>query len=297
MQNRSIADWDRLRYVLALARQGTLSGAAETLGTTHTTVARQIRALEATIGSRVFDQHSDGFVLTAVGEAIRAVAEEVEEAMHRLDRELLGSDTQLKGPLRVTTLGVVVQWFADAFRTFVETYPGIDLEITSSRTFENLTKREADIALRATNQPPEQLVGRKVTRFEYAVFGARSLVGSPPQPPLEEDFSSLEAYPWITWEQRLRARATEQWMAEHVPNARIAMRTDSPIVMNANVAAGAGLALIPCIAAQPHLDLIQLSSIIPDFGLDLWILTHPDLKHTARVRAFMRHMASAIDDP
>jgi len=279
-------DWSDLRFVLATAKAGTLSGAARELGVTHTTVARRLKALDERLGARVFDQRSDGFVLTAEGEAIFALAVRFDEEVVDLERRLLGRDARLTGLLRVTTVDMFFDWFARDFAEFVKRYPGVEMELAATIDPKNLTRRDADVALRATNQPPEHLVGRKVGRMEFAVFAAKSLVGSPAR--------ELASYPWLGWEERARARVTDRWMAENVPGARVALRIDSPIVMRRALEAGIGIAAFPCFEGDANPELERVTPVLDDFGMDVWLLTHPDLKNTARVVAFIHHMAEAL---
>ena len=281
-------DWSDLRFVLATAKSGTLSGAARQLGVTHTTVARRLRALDERLGARIFDQRSDGFVLTAAGEAIFELAVRFDEQVVDLERRLLGRDARLTGPLRITTVDMFFDWFADDFAEFVTRYPGVEMELAATIDAKNLTRRDADVALRATNHPPEHLVGRKVGRMEFAVYGAKALVG--------DGTAALSSFPWLGWEERARARVSDRWMAENVPGARVGLRVDSPIVMRRALEAAVGVAAFPCYEADANAQLVRLTPVLEEFGIDLWLLTHPDLKNTARVVAFIHHMAEALAD-
>ncbi|MCA9605069.1 MAG: LysR family transcriptional regulator [Myxococcales bacterium] len=280
-------NWDDLRFVLATARARTLSGAAQELGVTHTTVARRLRALEERIGARVFDARAEGLVPTAAGERLRDAAERMEEEVMGLDRAIVGRDARLTGPLCVATTDLLVLWFPELWASFAKEYPGIDLEVAASTRVANLTKRDADVAIRFTNRPPENLVGRKVGRLDYAVYGARSLVGSRRR-------VQLDAYPWIAWSERAQAKLTWAWMRKHVPGARIAMTVDAAVVFYAALRAGMGLGHLPCIEGDGDPTLRRLGDPIEGFGMDIWVLTHPDLRNTARIRAFMQHAATCI---
>ena len=277
-------NWDDLRFLLAIYRQQTLSGAARDLGVNHTTVSRRLQALEERIGSRLFDRLPDGYRVTSAGGAVVEVAEDMERQIAILDGKLLGLDTRLEGPLRVTTLDVIAWGHADLLHGFAETYPEVDLHLTIDNQSLSLTKREADVAVRLTNQPPEHLVGRKVCRAEFALYGAKTLVmdGS--------DIRPLAELPWLGWHPRLEARLTEQWMRDHVPEAKVVTRLDASVVMLAMVAEGVGINFLPCFFGDADPRLVRLRPVEPGFGMDLWLLTHPALRTNARVRAFLDHM-------
>ena len=276
--------WDDLRFALALDRKKTLSSAAKSLGVNHTTVARRIEALEENLGTRLFDKMPSGYVPTPEGEDILLVAAKVENELLDLDRQVFGRDASLRGSLRVTTLDVFAIQQSTMFSSFCERYPEVTLETVLSNTPQSLTKREADIAIRATNTPPPNLVGKKLGRMEFALYGAKRLVDSRTDP---EDF---ESYPWIAWDEKLGARVTEAWMKKNVPKAHIAARLDSGVTNLCFLRAGVGITFAPCLWADALPEVLRLSEPEPDFGVDIWLLTHPDLRHTARVRAFMEHV-------
>lgn len=148
-------DWDDLRYVLAISRDRTLSRAAISLGASHTTVGRRVRALELKLGVRLFDQTPDGFMPTAAGQDIADVAERMEGDVLSLEGRVLGRDARLQGRLRVATMDILFRRYHDAFSSFMVRYPSVELTVTSSDNEVSLTRREADVALRMTSSPPE----------------------------------------------------------------------------------------------------------------------------------------------
>lgn len=286
-------DWDNLRFALAVARNRSLTAAAAELGVTHSTVGRRLAALEAEAGVRVFDRHPEGYVATAAGEQLLAIASAMQEQVHQLDRSVLGHDARLRGPLCVATVDLRAVHQMDVFASFTERYPEVQLQITAGHVFHNLGRREADVALRATNRPQPTLVGRKLGRLEYALYGARALVER-----VGRD-APFDDYPWVLWSDRLDARLTEERKHAHAPRGRVACRVDNASVFHAAVTGGVGIGFMPFLDASREEGLVQLRPMEPDFGMDLWLLTHPDLRHAARVRAFMDHVVerfSALGD-
>lgn len=280
--------WDDLSVLLALARESTLTSASTELGINHTTVARRLAAAEEAMGARLFDRTPEGYVPTAAGEEVLAVAMRVEEEILSLDRVVLGRDTRLSGPLRVTTLDFLVSEHIDAFASFTKRYPNVELELSVDNTALNLTRREADVALRVSTKPAEHLFGKRVGILEYALYGTREIVDE-----VGADAPYSE-YPWLMWDERLGARMTERWMKRHAKGARIACRVDTASAMIAAVRAGIGVQFILCSAGDADPNLVRIRDIEPGFSMGLWLLTHPDLRNTARVRAFMDHMSEEL---
>lgn len=274
-------NWDDLRFLLAVARLGTLTKAAKKLGVNHTTVSRRLAGLEEETGLRLFERLPEGFVPTAAGEDVFRVAERMEQEVLSLDRRVIGRDARLSGKLRVTTLDSIAEKLPELFVAFTERYPNIELELLVGNDPLNLSRREADIAIRLSNRPPEHLVGKKLGRMEFALYGADSLIER-----IGAD-APLTAYPFMSWELRLNARLTEQWLRDNVPDAPIVCRVDTGTTMVAATKAGMGLSFLACIHGDAEPGLRRLLPVQEGFGMDIWILTHEDLRGTARVRAFM----------
>lgn len=281
--------WDDLRYALALSRARTLSGAAEALGVSHTTVGRRLRALEARLGVRLFDATPEGFSPTAAGDDLVAVAERMEADTLALEGRVLGRDARLTGALRVSAMELVFRAFRGCFTSFTARYPSVALTVTASDDEVSLSRREADVVLRLNNQPPPQLVGRRVGQMQFAPYAARSLVAR-----VGED-APLGAYPWIHWDERLNAAWLDAWLAQHAPGASVAMRVDvSAAAMHELIAAGAGVQFLACVEGDADPSLVRVGPLDPFARRDLWVLTLPELCDAPRVRAFTDHMAERL---
>lgn len=268
-------NWDDTRYFLALARHTTLSAAARVLETSHTTVGRRIDALESTMGLKLFTRTPDGYLLTAAGEHARALAEDVEAAALALERGLTGASGALHGALVVTTVDVLVRPLGPTLHAFAQTYPEVDLTLLSDNRAADLHRREADVAIRVTNAPAEHLVGRKLCRFEYAVYGAPGRFAGVP----------LAELPWILWDPSCGAVLTERWWRGVAPGRRARLRVTVASALVEMMAQGFGVCVMPHRIAALY-GFERLSDTIPELGADVWVLTHPDLKSSARVVAF-----------
>ena len=280
-------DWDDLRFVLALSRHGSLSHAAASLGASHTTVGRRLRALEKKLGVRLFDSTPEGFVATAAGNDMREVAERLEHEVLSLEGRVLGRDAELNGKLRVTTMDLLLRHYRPHFASFIARYPSVELTVVTSDSELSLLRREADVALRLSNTPPENLIGRKLGQLEFAVYASRELAQR-----LGPEAHYAD-YPWVHWDERLDTRWLDSWLGEHAPKAKIALRVDaSSLILREVVRAGLGVFFLACADADPDPELIRIGPIQPQFSRDIWLLTLPDLKHTSRVRAFLDHFTA-----
>ena len=280
--NAQAQDWDDLRLFLAVARAGSLSGAARSLGVTHSTVFRRIGAFEARLRVRLFDRLPGGYALTQAGEEMRDSVIRIEEEITALALKVTGQDQRPTGTIRITTtdllaVGVLPRHVA-AFRA---EWPEIEIEVVVADRVLDLTRREADVALRIGNPGQETLIGRRVGRLAFAAYGAAD---RPPGDPAEGD--------WIGYGSAHGplSRNLARWW----PDARQVYRTNSIIAAHAGAKAGIGLAALPCVIADCDPSLIRAAALPEDFMLDLWLLIHEDLRQTARIRVFMQHVGDAI---
>lgn len=279
--------WGDLCFVVAVHRHGTFSAAARALGVTHTTVARRIKDLEKRYGSQLIDATRDGARLTTVGEAVLDVALGIEAQLLDLERTVAGEDKRLAGQLRLTTCDVFAWLYADIFRAFSDRYPQIALEIVADNTVRNLARREADVAIRVTGRPPDNLVGRRIAVVEHAVYGARELAARLPG---VVDYGAL---PWITYSPGEPTRWIDSWLRANMPISKVAAQVGTTLIMLRAVQAGIGVALLPTLLGDGDPGLERLSPPFAELRQDVWLLTPRELLNTARVRAFFHHMVAA----
>lgn len=276
-------DWNDLPVLLAIARSSSLTEAAVLLGVNQTTVTRRLEALETATGSRLVERSKQGVSLTASGEGALAAVEQMEGLALELERSLLGGDARLSGSLRVTTTDTIAVYDAALFTSFSERYPEVELQVATGYRQQSLSRRQADVALRWSNRPEPHLLGRKLVRVDYALYGAQCLVARVGRR------AALKKFPWIAWDPGSGARVTDAWVQKEVPEARVLCRYDSALAMHAAVKSGAAVAFMPCAYAERTEGLVRLRPVEKSFSYDIWSLTHPDLANTARVRAFMSH--------
>lgn len=282
-------DWDDLRYVLAVGNAGSLAGAARTLGVNHTTVLRRIGAFEQRLGVRLFERLPTGYVLTAGGEQLIAAARNIDATVTTLERKLAGQDLRLAGTIRVTTTDTVMgSILPEILAEFRHSHPGIQVEIAVSNLMFNLTKREADVAIRPAADPPETLIGRRISGIAFAVYGSTDYLAR------RGKKQKLAEHQWVAPDESLSGTAVAQWMRAQLPQAEITLAADSLLALRQAAQAGLGLVALPCYLGDTSPDLVCVHQPIPELETALWILTHSDLRHTARVRAFTEFAGNAF---
>ncbi|MGE0237104.1 MAG: LysR family transcriptional regulator [Parvibaculaceae bacterium] len=281
-------EWDDLRFVLAVANEGSLAGAARRLGVNHTTVLRRVGAFEERLGLRLFERLPTGYVPTAGGEELVAAAQRIDDEVTALERKLAGQDLRLSGVVRITTTDTLMgSILPEVLAGFRAAHPGIAIEVAVSNLMFNLTRRDADVAIRPARDPPETLVGRRIAGIAFAIYGSADHVAAQPSP-------NLTDHQWIGPDDHLASTSVAQWMRAELPGADIALRTDSLLAARDAAVAGLGLAALPCYLGDGTPGLVRVRAPVAAMGTALWVLTHADLRHQIRIRAFTDFVAEAL---
>jgi len=281
-----------LRTLLAIAREGSLAGAARRLRVNHSTVFRRLAAIEARLDTRLFERRDGGYITTAAGEDLLRTAERVEAEVEALERRLSGRDLRLTGTLRLTAPDDIAEvLLMPVLAAFRHDYPDITVELVIDNRMLSLTRREADIALRPTREPPETLVGRRIATLASTVYRASSatLVG-------EKDLTaeSFATEPWVAWEEGAGPPAVARWLEDRIDRNAIVYRSNSLLNQASGARAGLGLAILPCFQADPDSGLQRVMDPPAELDTGLWLLTHPDLRRAARVRALLDLLYEAL---
>jgi DNA-binding transcriptional LysR family regulator len=281
--------WDDFRYVKAIAQGRSLASAAEELGVNHSTVFRRLGQIEGRLGSRLFERSRSGYTLTPCGEEMVRLAEQMENNILSFERQVTGRDLRPSGELRVTTNdALLVHMLSDLFAGFRRAYPEIVLDVVVSNSSLNLSKRDADVAVRATNRAPDTLVGRRIAAFGCAAYGRADAMHG------RIDFADANRHDWVGLGENLAGIKLAKWLRDHIPSEHIVYRVNTVLGLAEAIQAGIGIGLLPCAIGALTPGLVQISDVVPEIGGDLWLLTHPDLRQTARVRAFMDYAGAEL---
>jgi DNA-binding transcriptional LysR family regulator len=294
MSKQQHLDWDDFRLVKIIAEANGLAGAAERLGINHSTVFRRLGQMEGNLGVKLFERHRTGYVLTPAGEEMTMLAEQMDENVTTFTRKLAGQAVAPAGELRVTTNDtLLVHLLTHIFARFIKANPEMRLDVVLANQALNLSKRDADVAIRATDDPPETLIGRRVATIAWAVYG-RAVDFPEPRQPDNMDSRVLYDRTWVALGDNLAGLKAARFVRERVAPENIVYKVNTVLGLAEAVEAGTGIGPLPCFIADAKPNLVRLSDVNPEFSAGLWLLTHPDLRQSARVRAFMDFMAAEI---
>lgn len=284
-------DWDYLRYVHALGNGGTLARAGEILGVHQTTVLRRLDQIEEELGVQLFHRNRDGLALTPAGETAFREAERLATDMEQLERKLVGQDTRPEGKVRLATTDTLLNGLlAPVLADLVREFPGIELETITGNDVVSLSRRDADLALRPTNQPQETLVGRRIGTIESALYGAAEYLELNPF-----DESDLPGqHVWVIPDDSFSHLATGRWYRRNLKSAVSTIRCSSLMDMYTLAQAGSGLVVLPWYLGEAAPTLRRLSGSLDGEAVDLWLLAHQDLRKMARVRVAMEYIGNAL---
>lgn len=285
--------WDDLRYALAVVEAGSLAGAARELRVQHSTVLRRLDALERRLGARLFDRHRGGYAPTDAGELLAEQARRMRPAIDDVQRRILGRDLQLSGTVRLSTAFIAMQYLLpEPLAAFARAHPGIEVEVAENSHLVDLSRREADVVLRLSGQIPEHLVARRLGVVRCRIYAKRGAKGLPQRRlPIAQ---LAETATWIGFERDGRARFFDRWYAETVPSERVRLRVDLFQSMAALLRTGIGVGLLPSFIERHEPELVAISDDIDGLSAPLSLLTHPDLRRTARIRVFMQQVGDAV---
>ncbi len=279
-------NWDDLRLFLAVARTGSISGAAKKLGVQHSTVSRRMRQFEEKLGTRLIERKTGRYELTQAGENVKEASARIEREVLGVDSALLGQDAQQVGPLKVAALNnMASSVLMPMFASFSKQYPQVELHILVANIDASLSQREADVAIRLTNAPTETLLGKRIVTVASTIYGSRSYLKELLQQGGDPKWIGVECCGFHkSW--------TRQSSSEQSHN----FYSDDTQLTHSAIREGMGVSILPCFMGDADPELERYCDPDPSFNLGLWVLLHPDLKRTARVLAFRDHMVLAIKE-
>jgi len=282
---------DDLRLVRAIGSAGSLSGAAKVLGLDHSSAFRRLTAIEARLGTRLFERARDGYTPTDAGHVAIEAAGPVLADLEVLERRLAGMDRRPSGRVRVTTADSLVDLLCGVIAELRPAHPEIVVELIVANAFLALRGRDSDIAVRPAAAVPDNLVGRRVATVATAAYCSTSYLSRIAQKPRG---SALAEHSWVGFDESLSHLASARWIEENVRYENIGFRADSVLAAAAAARAGLGVAALPCYLGDPDPGLERLHPPFPEFVVPLWVLTHPDLRPVPRIRTLVTSLAAGI---
>lgn len=282
-------NWDDLKFFLSVCKHGSIRAAAKSLGVNHATVSRRVNSFESAIGQRLFERTQQGYLLTAIAEELYQEAMHLEERLNAVERRVVGKDKGLSGDIRVTLPDLLAQdLLMDDFAEFCLEYPKVQLEIVDSTREFNLANREADVAFRLCDQPPEYLIGRKLADIHRSVYIASKNLEK------AKDRKWLESQNWIGWNDKMRRPVGV--LAREYPKFSSKHKIISSTLQRRACAFGMGISIQPCFVGDIDPDLSRIPPFISEAKYQLWILSHPDLRKNLKIQTFVRFMTQRVFD-
>ena len=281
-----------LEVTLALVRGGTLAAAGERLGIDASTVFRSLQRIERGLGHPLFERTRSGYLPTEVATELAEHAERMEVALEAARSSVETAPAQISGTVRITTTDTILHGLvAPALRSLQQVHPLLSYELHTGNELASLTRRDADIAVRATKRPPQHLVGKHIGPIRVALYAAKR--GG------VRKFAEVEAgrCDWIAPDDALPEHPSVVWRERHFPKASPRYRVNSILSVLELVALGLGVGIVPLFLAEGRSDVVRLTEPLDESETELWLLTHPESRHLRRVSAIYSHLAQAMKMP
>ena len=275
-----------LELILALQRGGTLSAAGIRLRMDPSSVFRGLQRLEKQLGMRLFERGRAGYLAGDLAQRIALHAERVEADLEGARGAICEPRESVAGLVRLSTTDTLLEELVlPALRTLADRHPHLQMELVATHELASLTKRDADIALRATKRAPQHLVGRQLGVLRAAVYRARGTRYGKLAPAL---------CPWVVLDDALPEHPSVKWRLKAYPKVVPRWRMNSVLAVQQAVEAGLGVGVLPVFMAERSRKLAVMGEVIDECETDLWLLTHPESRHLRRIAAVAGHLVESI---
>jgi DNA-binding transcriptional LysR family regulator len=284
--------WDDVRILLAVHRSGSHAAAGRALGVVATTVGRRISALEEDLGARLFERTSSGLSLTPAGRRLMLHAERAEAEILSGERAARGADLCVEGEIRLTAPdGLMTYVLVPRLLPLRLMHPGLEIELRADNHPLDLSRREADVAVRLFRPKQPALLARRLGRLPYGLFASESYL-SRCRPP--RSLSDLSDHQYLGFDSSLKNIPEARWLALHVPGLRVALRATSTTALVTACATGHGIAALPVVYAEPERRLVPVLPGVELPAREVWGVCHTDLRDNARVRLLLDWAQQAL---
>jgi len=290
--HRNLLDWNDFQLVLQVARHGSVAKACAASGTTHSTVLRKLDALETRLATRLFERTRGRYVLTPAGHEIEQAARVFEPQAQLAETRVRGQDMRPSGDVRVAVASILVERLIPGVLVqFRSAFPDVRIELVASRDHVSLSRRDADVAIRVADLVPEWMIGRKLATVQFKVYGLRRGSG---RANLRSVETLAQERRWIAFERDARELKFDRWLAQQLPDSSVVLRVDNFSHALSMVRSGLGIALLPAFLEHELSELQPMTAAIAELETPLWLLTHPELKNTTRIKVLMRAFGPAL---
>jgi len=277
-----------LQVVLALVRGGNLQAAAQRSGSDPSTVFRALQRLERQLGQRLFERTRGGYLPTEGAAALARHAERIESELEAARAAASGTQAQVSGRVRLTTTDSVLRGLVlPGLPALAREHPLLQLELIATNELLSLTRRDADLALRATPRPPEHLVGRELGQIRFVVCGRKGRRARLP----------LDQCDWIAPDEALPEHPSVRWRRKHLPKVVPRHLVDGIVGVVDAIRAGLGVGAVPLFMLDTEPQLEALTEPLEGCGSTLWLLAHPESRHLRRIATVYQHLTATIRLP
>jgi len=289
----SFETWDEIRTAWQVARLGTVSGAAEVMGVHHATVIRHIDALEARLGTKLFQRHARGYTATDAGRELLEVAQGAADRFDQLASRIKGQSETVTGELIITAISGIPGLLSPAIAAFQAEHPGLVVRFLTDMRLFRLNSGEAHVAIRAGARPEDpDYVVQKFILMRQALYAAKSYATRHGLPKSEPE---LGKHFFIGADDPQSRAPFYIWLRANVPADRVIYRTSEAAATEAAVRAGAGIGFLSVREAARDPNLIEVKPPRPEWTSPLWLVTHVDLHRTIKVQKFLTHIKAAAE--
>jgi len=284
-------NWNDLKFFYIVSIYGTLAEASEKLKVNHSTVFRRINALEDVLGAKLFDRTPDGYQLSAVGAEAQRHVEIIADSIGGIHSLLDNHINQLRGVINLTAPhNFAYRYLPKIIQSFREKYPDIQINLLVTNKDCDLSRREADLAVRATPAPPEHLIGTKLFSFRWSVYGSESYLEKHGRP---EGINQLVDHSIISAHDELDFLPAFRWIHRNISDNNVVSRCNDLVSISELAAAGVGLAILPDDQNKPS--LVKLFEVDFAESSDIWLLSHPNLRDCLRLRTFKAYLIECFN--
>jgi len=283
-------EWSDLKIILAICRTGSLSAAARILELNHSTIFRRINNIEKNMGVRFFERLPQGYAMTEAGEAAMKAAERIEIDVLGLTREIQGKDLRLQGTIHVTApAGISLTLLGPHLARFCKTHPDIHINLTATSHTLELSRREVDLAIRVTKKPPDTSIGRRICNFKTSIYATRSYLN-------KHKNTGLDEHNWLLTDDQMEWLPASIRKNKEKEKIKVVYSSNNILAVLNAAKEGLGIAPLPCFIGDSERKLHRVIDPPEELTSELWVLTHSDLRNTARVRALLTFLHMAFSE-